>query len=145
MNLDYEVSYECTHHGPSFDVPTMFVELGSSPRQWSDVKAAEAVARAAMQAIANFHVSDQEAAVGIGGPHYNQRFTQMALNDEAVFGHMIPKYALPSIDAATLQECVERTVEKTTCAILDWKGIKSQDKRRLLNALAELGIPHKKV
>jgi D-aminoacyl-tRNA deacylase len=30
MNLDYEVSYECTHHGPSLNVPTMFVELGSS-------------------------------------------------------------------------------------------------------------------
>jgi len=27
MKLDYEVSYECTHHGPSLNVPTMFVEL----------------------------------------------------------------------------------------------------------------------
>lgn len=33
MGLKYEVSYECTHHGPSLDVPTMFVELGSSPKQ----------------------------------------------------------------------------------------------------------------
>jgi D-aminoacyl-tRNA deacylase len=32
MKLNYEVSYECTHHGPSLDVPTMFVELGSSPK-----------------------------------------------------------------------------------------------------------------
>ena len=30
LNLDYEVSYECTHHGPSLNVPAMFVELGSS-------------------------------------------------------------------------------------------------------------------
>jgi D-aminoacyl-tRNA deacylase len=45
--LDYEVSYECTHHGPSLTVPTMFVELGSSETQWSDVSAAEAVAHSA--------------------------------------------------------------------------------------------------
>ena len=46
MQLDYEVSYECTHHGPSLNVPTMFVEFGSSPQQWNDTKAAEAVAKA---------------------------------------------------------------------------------------------------
>ena len=77
MQLDYEVSYECTHHGPSLNVPTMFVELGSSPQQWSDTKAAEAVAKAAMQAIANFGVSEEKAALGIGGTHYNQQFTKM--------------------------------------------------------------------
>jgi D-aminoacyl-tRNA deacylase len=47
MNLNYEVSYECTHHGPSLNTPTMFVELGSSEKQWRDSKAAEAVAHAA--------------------------------------------------------------------------------------------------
>ena len=54
LNLNYEVSFECTHHGPSLNVPTMFVELGSSAEQWSDLKAAEAVAHSAMYAIANF-------------------------------------------------------------------------------------------
>ena len=48
LNLNYEVSFECTHHGPSLNVPSMFVELGSSAEQWSDLKAAEAVAHSAM-------------------------------------------------------------------------------------------------
>ncbi len=43
-NLQYEVSYECTHHGPSLDVPAMFVELGSSLEHWKNLEAAEAVA-----------------------------------------------------------------------------------------------------
>ena len=30
QNFEYEISYECTHHGPSLDSPAMFVELGSS-------------------------------------------------------------------------------------------------------------------
>jgi D-aminoacyl-tRNA deacylase len=141
MNLDYAVSYECTHHGPSLNVPTMFVELGSSARQWSDVKAAEAVAHAAMQAIAEFNTLNGTAVIGVGGTHYNQRFTQMALAGEAVFSHMIPKYALQHVDAEMLRHCVERTLEKVDSAILDWKGIKGVDKPKLLAALREIKLP----
>jgi len=144
MNLNYEVSYECTHHGPSLNVPTMFVELGSSPRQWSDEVAAEVVARSAVQAVANFPRSGGSAVVGIGGPHYNQRFTQMALDDEAVFGHMVPKYVLHQVDSGMLRQCVERTMEKVDHAVLDWKGIKGEDKPRVLNALAEIGLSYVK-
>jgi D-aminoacyl-tRNA deacylase len=145
MQLDYEVSYECTHHGPSLNVPSMFVELGSSEKQWNDSKAAEAVAHAAMEAIIKFSVSEHKAVLGIGGPHYNQRFTRMALDNEAIFGHIIPKYAIQWVDAEILSQCVERTLEKVECAVLDWKGIKSQDKAKLLAALQEIRLPYKKI
>jgi len=145
MKLDYEVSYECTHHGPSLNVPTMFVELGSSPKQWNDLNAAEAVAHAAMTAIARFGTSENAAVLGIGGTHYNQRFTRMALDGEAVFGHMIPKYAVPLANAEMLRQCIEKTLEKVEHATLDWKGIKSQDKPPLLEALQEIGLPYKKI
>jgi D-aminoacyl-tRNA deacylase len=145
MNLDYEVSYECTHHGPSLNVPAMFVELGSSDEQWSDKLAAKAVATAAMYAVTNFRKVPEGAVVlGIGGPHYNRQFTRMALRGEAVFGHMIPKYAINIIDAEMLRHCVKQTVEPVECAILDWKGIKSEDKPKLLESLKEIGLPHKK-
>jgi D-aminoacyl-tRNA deacylase len=145
MKLDYEVSYECTHHGPSLNVPTMFVELGSSPKQWRDSEAGEAVAHAAMSAIGKFGVSKKTAVLGIGGTHYNQRFTRLAVDGEAFFGHMIPKYAVPLVDAEMLRQCVEKTMEKVDCAILDWKGIKSTDKPQLLAALQEIGLPYKKI
>ena len=144
MKLDYEVSYECTHHGPSLNVPTIFVELGSSPEQWSDMKAAEAVAKAAMKAIINFQVPRQKAALGIGGPHYNSKFTKMTLENAALFGHIIPKYVLANVGAEILQQCVERTWEKVDEAILDWKGITSKDKPRILQALANIKLPYKK-
>jgi D-aminoacyl-tRNA deacylase len=145
MNLQYEVSYECTHHGPSLNVPTMFVELGSSEKQWQDSRAAEAVAHAAMLAIGKFGASEKTAVLGIGGTHYNQRFTRMALEEKAVFGHMIPKYAVPLVDAELLRQCMDRTLEKVDCAVLDWKGIKSADKPHLLKALEEIGLPYKKI
>jgi D-aminoacyl-tRNA deacylase len=141
MKLDYEVSYECTHHGPSLLVPAMFVELGSSEKQWNDQTAATAVAKAAMEAIADFGNTNHTAVLGIGGTHYNQKFTQMALDGEAVFGHIIPKYAIPLVDSEILMQCVQRTQEKVESAILDWKGIKSEHKPTLLASLAEIGLP----
>jgi D-aminoacyl-tRNA deacylase len=143
--LEYEVAYECTHHGPSLNVPTMFVELGSSATQWSDSKAAEAVAHAAMSAIGKFGASEEKAVLGIGGTHYNQLFTRRALEDKAVFGHMIPKYAVPNVDSETLRQCIEKTVEKVEYALLDWKGIKSADKPNLLKMLKEVDLPYKKI
>ena len=122
----------------------MFVELGSSPAQWGDFRAAEAVAYSVMKAIANFSSSASSAVLGIGGTHYNQRFTLMTLLGEAAFGHMIPKYAVYLIDAEMIRQCVERTLEKVPLAILDWKGIKSEDKPNLLSALETAGLPFKK-
>ncbi len=145
MNLDYEVSYECTHHGPSLEIPTMFVELGSSEKQWRDKEAALAVAQAAMESIAKFGKSDRKAAIGLGGTHYSQKFTRMALNGEEIFGHMIPKYALSQIDKEILIQCVKRTQEQVNSAVLDWKGIRSDDKPNVVSLLQEIGLPIKRV
>ena len=145
MQLKYEVSYECTHHGPSLNVPTMFVELGSSPKQWNDVKAAEAVAHATMKATSKFGESQAQAVLGIGGPHYSEKFTRIALESEMAFGHIIPKYAVPWIDVEILRQCLEKTLEKVELIVLDWKGIKGEHKSKLIEMLKEIGVPFKKV
>ena len=145
MRLSYEVSYECTHHGPSLNMPTMFAELGSSPKQWNDLKAAEAVAHAAMKAISKLGESQAKAALGMGGPHYSEKFTRIALESEIAFGHMIPKYAVPYIDVEILRQCVEKTLETVEFVVLDWKGIKGEHKSKLVEMLEEIGVPFKKV
>jgi D-aminoacyl-tRNA deacylase len=144
MQLDYEVSYECTHHGPSLNVPAMFVELGSSPLQWRDSRAAEVVAHAAMNAISSFGKSKARAVLGIGGPHYSSRFTRMALESEVAFGHIIPKYVLADVDLEILKQCVERTLEKVESAILDWKGIRGENKATLIDLLKKINLPFEK-
>jgi D-aminoacyl-tRNA deacylase len=145
LSLDYEVTYEVTHHGPSLNVPTMFVELGSSEAQWSDSKSAQAVAHSAMHAITNFSKPINSAVLGIGGTHYNQKFTLMALVGTAAFGHMIPKHAVSKIDTEMLSQCCAKTFEKVSLAIIDWKGIRSEDKPKLLSSLQDVGLPYKKV
>ena len=143
IGLDYAVSYECTHHGPSFDVPTMFVELGSSPKEWKDKRAAKIVADAAVAAISNS--SQYSVVLGVGGPHYNAKFTKLALSTQKAFGHIIPKYALAEVDTEMIKQCVERTFEPIDSAILDWKGIKSSHKPKIVAALGAIGISYEKV
>ncbi len=143
--VDYQVSYECTHHGPSLQIPAMFVELGSSSKQWGDQQAAAIVAQGAMETIANAQNSTHKVALGIGGTHYNQKFTNMAINGEVAFGHMIPKYAIQDINLEIIKQCIIRTQEKVALILLDWKGIKSEDKPSLLKILMETGLPIQKV
>lgn len=142
MSLNYEVSYECTHHGPSLDVPTMFAELGSSPTQWKDLKAAEAVAHATMAAV--IKKSNYPTVLGVGGPHYNRRFTEIALSTSRAFGHIIPKWAAPHVDSEMIRQCVKRTLEKVESAVFDWKGVKGADRERIANTLKELNVPIEK-
>ncbi|MEM2959986.1 MAG: D-aminoacyl-tRNA deacylase [Candidatus Bathyarchaeia archaeon] len=143
IKLPYEVSYECTHHGPSLDVPAMFVELGSSLEQWRDSMAAEVVARGAMAAAENELI--YPAVLGIGGQHYNKKFTHIALTRDDAFGHMIPKYALHELDDKMLKQCIERTAERVEKIILDWKGIRGADKETLLKILDNIDLEVEKV
>lgn len=142
--LGYQVSYECTHHGPSLDVATMFTELGSSPIQWKDKTAAEAVAHAVMAPVIKSSLPSI-IAVGIGGPHYNEKFTRMALEDSYAFGHMVPKYMIPKIDEEIVQMCLERTFENVNAVILDWKGIRGKDKLLVENSLRNYDVEIQKV
>ncbi|UCE15314.1 MAG: hypothetical protein JSV12_05380, partial [Candidatus Bathyarchaeota archaeon] len=100
--------------------------------------AAEAVARAAMAAVSE--QSRYAAVLGVGGPHYNAKFTKIALSTPTAFGHIIPKYAVSKVDTEMVKQCVERTVESVESVILDWKGIKGADKKGLMATLNEVGV-----
>jgi D-aminoacyl-tRNA deacylase len=116
----------------------MFAELGSSPEQWKDLRAAEAVALAVMAAIVK--KSSYPAVLGVGGPHYNKKFTDIALSTSKAFGHIIPKYATPNVDSEVIKQCVQRTLEKVESAVFDWKGMRGADRERIANSLKEMGI-----
>lgn len=143
-HLNYKVCYECTHHGPSLDIPTMFAELGSTPKEWKDLEAAEVVAHAVMKAVADFGQQVNKTVLGVGGPHYNEKFTKMALEGDVAFGHIIPKYAISQIDEAVLRQCVEKTFEKVEFTVLDWKGIKGEDKPYIVRILEKMGLKFQK-
>ncbi len=79
----------------------MFIELGGSLEQWKDLKAAEVVANAAMAAAST--KTQYPLVLGIGGPHYNAKFTEIALKTQTAFGHIIPKYVIPNLDVEAME------------------------------------------
>jgi len=47
--LGYDVTYEVTHHGPTeLDVPSLFVEIGSTEKEWADQRPGKIVADAVL-------------------------------------------------------------------------------------------------
>jgi len=138
MNLDFNVCYEATHHGPSLDVPSMFIEIGSSPERWRREDAGQAVARAALASA--MVTSTGSAAMGLGGTHYCPKFTQLALERSQPFGHILPKYALKDVDGAFFRYAVKRTLEPIDRVLVDWKGMSGADKERLLPEVEKLGL-----
>jgi len=135
----YLVSVEATHHGPTeLRVPSIFVEIGSSEMQWRDEKAAEAVADAIYSSATK--PASGKPAVGFGGGHYSPKHTQVNLAEEYAVGHILPKYYFDSFDPSMVQLAFDRTVGVCKTAIIDWKGVRGPERRRLVEFLDDRDI-----
>lgn len=109
-DLDYSVSFEATHHGPFLSTPTFFIEIGSEERAWQDKEAGRAIA----ETLLEIRTPDYPVGLGVGGGHYVPRITDVAVEREISFGHIIPTYALESITPEMAEKVLKTTnnVEK---------------------------------
>ena len=110
----YDVSLECTHHGPSDPgAPAMFVELGSSDEQWDDPEGAEAVARSVLD-IAETEPATDRTFVAFGAGHYAPRPTRIVRETPWSCGHIAADWALdelgdPTGHADVVQQVFDRS------------------------------------
>jgi D-aminoacyl-tRNA deacylase len=136
-NLGYQVSMEVTHHGPTaLRRPVLFVEVGSTEREWNDQLAVSAVANAALAAAENKKIYLK--GIGIGGNHYAPRHTKFILNSKGALGHLIPSYALDSLDLQMFQQAAQKS--NAEFCFLDWKGMKKEQREKVLALAKELGL-----
>jgi D-aminoacyl-tRNA deacylase len=127
---NYKLTLEVTHHGPLIDKPCVFVEIGSTEREWKDKRAGFIVARAIKETIETFKENPyHEIAIGIGGPHYCPSFNNIQLGSNVALSHIIPKYAEP-ITEEMIKESVSKTIEEVDFVLLDWKGISGEEERK---------------
>lgn len=96
-NLDYQVCFEVTHHGPFLTIPTLFVEVGSTEEHWQKKEPASVIATSLLDLFSTYQYEedfpkDIPVLIGIGGGHYAPRFTDVAFQKNIAFGHMIPSY-----------------------------------------------------
>ncbi len=139
-DLGWTVCYEATHHGPSeLEVPSFFIEIGSSEEEWIKERAGEIIAETIIYVLENYRKAEFRVALGIGGGHYAPKQTKRALQSDLAFGHIAPKYVHP-VSRDMLITAINRTAEKVDAIYVDWKGSKGET-RQLARSLAhELGL-----
>ena len=156
VELGYDVTYEVTHHGPTeLDVPSLFVEIGSTEKEWADPNPGKIVAQAVLSladswedtdGAENDHllkeaqlVTDNTIAVAFGGGHYGDRQTVSIFRTKLAYGHMFPKYQLETITEEVILKAFQRTGAKF--AFFDKKSMRGPDRRRVAEILEKNGIP----
>jgi len=141
----YQVTLECTHHGPLINKPCMFIEIGSTEKEWDDRRAAFIVAKTINQIIDDFKENPyNEIAFAIGGPHYCPNFNKIQLDSNFALSHIIPEYSLP-LTEEMVKEAINKTEEEVDVIILDWKGLgKAEDRQKVMDVLKVYNIPIKK-
>lgn len=138
--MDTVVSFEATHHGPFIELPTFFIEIGSSASEWSDRGYANAIAKAISGLIEQGVPTDDPVAIGVGGGHYVPRITDVALTRRVSFGHIVPSYVADEND---WEKAIRLAISRTpgvSCAYIDRKSLKKSRVREVDALLRSEGL-----
>jgi D-aminoacyl-tRNA deacylase len=142
---EYEVMIEATHHGPtSLNKPVLFVELGSSEKQWADENAAAVICDTLLHILHNGFERCEKVGIALGGTHYPTKFNKLLLESEFGLAAVASKHNLEAIDDAMLNQMIEKSIEKVTHIVLDSKGL-GREKDRMLKILKKIPLELYKV
>ena len=142
---EYEVIIEATHHGPtSLNKPVLFVELGSSEKQWVDENAAAVICDTLLDILHKGFEHCQNVGIALGGTHYPKKFNKLLVESKFGLAAVASKHNLEAIDDAMLKQMVEKSVEKVTHIVLDSKGL-GREKDRILKIVEKTPLELYKV
>jgi D-aminoacyl-tRNA deacylase len=137
---EYEIVIEATHHGPtSLNKPVLFIELGSSEKQWADENAAAVVCDTILDILQNGFERCEKVGIGLGGTHYPKKFNNLLLESKFGLAAVASKHNLQAVDDAMLNQMIEKSIEKVTYIVLDSKGL-GRDKDRILKIVDETSL-----
>jgi D-aminoacyl-tRNA deacylase len=136
----YDIIIESTHHGPtSLKKPILFIEIGSTEKQWKDENAAHTVCRSLFKVVTRKKEFCEKAGIALGGNHYPTKFNKILLESKYGLGAIATKHDLPYLDNLLIKQMIRRNIEEVTFALVDVKGL-GKEKSRILSALDEVGI-----
>lgn len=146
---EFECSLEATHHGPLTNRPSLFIEVGSTEKEWQDKKAAKVLAKTVLEATKKFEILEDEeeewqTCLAFGGGHYCPAFNKLMLREKYAISHICSKYYLKYLDENIIRQAIEKTEEKAELALLDWKGL-AGEKERIVRLLKNVGLDYEKV
>ena len=143
----HKICFEVTHHGPYLEIPALFVEVGSTKEEWDKKDPADIVAKSVLNLIESYHYEedlprDMPVLIGVGGGHYAPRFTDVVLEKNAAFGHMIPRYQIDSgnIDDEIFEKALQ-TTPNVKAVYFHRKSLKKSQIREYKQWFEKRGIP----
>ena len=136
---DYEITIEATHHGPtSLKRPVLFVELGSSEKNWGDERAGAVMGDALVEALTQGR-SWEKVALAFGGTHYPAKFSRMLLESDMALSCVVPKHSLDGVDSEMFGQMIQKTSKFPRYVALDWKGL-GPHKEKLMGLAAQFAL-----
>lgn len=135
----YEVTIEATHHGPtSLQKPVLFVELGSSEKQWGDEHAGAVMGDALIESL-NVGKSWDKVAMAFGGTHYPAKINELLLNSDMAITTAVAKHSLEGVDSAMFGQIIQKTTRFPRFVTIDWKGM-GKNKDRILGLAKQFSL-----
>ena len=136
--FDFQITIEATHHGPTaLTKPSIFVEIGTTEKQWTDESLCNSVASLVHQVLSQ-PIAEHPVAICFGGTHYPSKFTNELLNGKYALGTVIPKHALDYLDEKLFSHILKQN-SMAKAALLDWKGLGS-NKQKVLDLLESANL-----
>ena len=130
---EFQITIEATHHGPSaLTKPTIFIEIGTTEKQWTDISLCHSVAKLVHHVFSN-NISKNPVAICFGGTHYPSKFTHELLEGRYSLGTVMPKHTLDELDEELFLHIMKQN-DMAKFALLDWRGLGS-NKQKILNFL----------
>ncbi len=134
----FDITIEATHHGPSaLDRPCLFIEVGTTPEQWSDRELCTSVAEIVLEAVKSPR-PQTPYAICLGGTHYSEKFTRELLHGRLGLGTVIPRHALEFLDQELFDHVIQRNTG-ATAVILDWAGL-GQHKQKVMDLVSKTDL-----
>ena len=135
---EFQITIEATHHGPTaLSKPAIFIEIGTTEKQWNDVSLCNSVASLVHQVLTQ-PIPENPVAICFGGTHYPSKFTDELLDGKFALGTVVPKHALDDLDEELFSHILARNSMAKT-ALLDWTGL-GPNKQKVLDLLATTNL-----
>ena len=127
---DFQIVLEATHHGPTqFDKPILFVEIGSSEKEWKLKGPAEIIAQSIKETLNEIKMATNlKIGIAFGGTHYPEKFTKLILEEDYALGHIFPKYQKDNLTEEIMDQMANKSIEPINYCIIDDKGINNKSK-----------------
>jgi len=136
--FEFDITIEATHHGPTaLTKPTIFVEIGTTQKQWNDVTLCESIASLVDKVLSN-DIPENPIAICFGGTHYPTKFTSELLDGKFALGSVMPKHVLDNLDEELFDHVLQQNKMAKT-ALLDWAGL-GANKQKIIDFLAKTDL-----